>query len=41
MGANGQSLTVVLILLFIAFVLPVVAIWMDDNAWTGRIHHKH
>lgn len=39
---TGQSVALLLILLFFAFILPAIAMWMDDEGWVNRIHHhKH
>lgn len=36
---DTHTVSVVLILAFIAFVLPAVAIWMDDSSWHDSFRH--
>lgn len=36
---NAHSLYVLLVLLFFAFVLPGIAIWMDDTKWHNDLKH--
>ena len=33
------TLTVLLVLLFFSFVLPTIAIWMDDAEWHRDLKH--
>ena len=36
---NAHTMYTVLILVFFAFVLPAVAIWMDDRGWHDSFRH--